>query len=75
MPLRIPEANRVPNALLERLPQNRMAVRSPISSRLYHLEIRNNAPGKNAASTRYVSDKGTAAVKKTHFDETQKEPS
>jgi hypothetical protein len=48
---RIADAIREPNALLIMMPHDRMAVLSPNSLGLYHLERRNKAPGKNAAST------------------------
>lgn len=51
IPSRMPEAIREPKALLIRLPQERTAVRTPSSDRLYHFDNRNKAPGKNAAST------------------------
>jgi hypothetical protein len=52
MPSKIPLAMSAPKALLSRLPQNSKAVRWPSSLRLYHFESKNNAPGKNAASTK-----------------------
>lgn len=50
IPSRMPEARRAPKALLIRLPQERSAVRSPSSLRVYHFDKRKRAPGKNAAS-------------------------
>jgi hypothetical protein len=44
------DANREPKALLIMLPQTKSDIRSPISLRLYHVEIRKTAPGKKAAS-------------------------
>ncbi len=52
IPSRIPEAMREPKALLIKLPQERSAVRTPSSLRVYHFERRKSAPGKNAASTK-----------------------
>ena len=52
IPFKMPDAIRLPNALLMRFPHVRMAVRNPSSVRVYHLERRNKAPGKNAASTK-----------------------
>ena len=48
----MPEAMSDPKALLIKLPQERTAVRTPSSDRLYHFDNRNKAPGKNAASTK-----------------------
>ena len=44
MPSRIPEAISDPKALLNKLPQKRMAVRKPSSLCLYHFERKNTAP-------------------------------
>ena len=52
MPSNIPEAMRVPKALLMIFPQYSIHILRPSSLRVYHFEIKNKAPGKKAASTK-----------------------
>ena len=56
IPLRIPVARSEPKELLMMFPQYRIHILSPSSSRVYHFESRNKAPGKKAAFAIHPKD-------------------
>ena len=78
MPSRIPDATNAPNALLAILPQVKMAVRRPSSSRLYHLDSKNCEKHNNIKhSTKGLLDALSpyqCAGEEGGFHESKKEP-